>query len=118
MPEEAREAGKVRRTEGYERLTFPSAVFIATAGARHAVWGWQPLDAYREAAQAAGAEVVNEGPLAPLDAVERFGRIATREAEVLSDTPGPAVCAELWRLATERKLRPVRALTGTIWEKA
>jgi predicted DsbA family dithiol-disulfide isomerase len=118
VPEGARRAGSVRRTEGRERVSFPSAVFVGADGERRGVWGWQPLDAYREAARAAGARVVNEGPLAPLAAVERFGRLTTREAELLASSPRPLVCAELWRHAAEHRLRPVRALTGTLWEAA
>jgi hypothetical protein len=118
IPAAARVAGKLSQTEGRERLSFPSAVFVAASGERHGVWGWQPLEAYREAALAAGATPVNEGPLAPLDAVERFGSIATREAEVLAQRPGPPTSAELWRLAAEFRLRPNRTLTGTIWEPA
>lgn len=117
IPPEARAANKLSHTEGRERLSFPSLVFIGEDGARHGVWGWQPLEAYREAALAAGARQVNEGPLPPLEAVERFGALATREAEVLSQTAGPPTCAELWRLAAEHRLRPVRALTGTIWHQ-
>jgi putative protein-disulfide isomerase len=56
--------------------------------------------------------------LPPLEAIERFGRMATREVEVLTEAPGAATCAELWCLAAEGRLRPVRALTGTIWEAA
>jgi protein-disulfide isomerase-like protein with CxxC motif len=116
IPEVARAAGKLSQTEGRERLSFPSAVFVGADGERRGVWGWQPLEAYREAALAAGATQTNHGPLAPLDAVERFGRIATREAEELGQSAGPPTCAELWRLAAEHRLRPVRALTGTMWE--
>jgi predicted DsbA family dithiol-disulfide isomerase len=116
IPAAARAAGKISQTEGRERLSFPSLAFVGADGARHGVWGWQPLDAYREAARAAGARQVNDGPLAPLDAVARFGSIATREAEVLTQSSGPATCAELWRLAAAGHLRPSRALTGTIWE--
>jgi protein-disulfide isomerase-like protein with CxxC motif len=118
IPAEARAAGKLSQTEGRERLSFPSAVFVAESGERHGVWGRQPLEAYRAAALAAGATQVNEGPLAPLDAIARFGRITTREAEVLGQSAGPPTCAELWRLTTERRLLPLRALTGTIWEAA
>jgi putative protein-disulfide isomerase len=118
IPEEARAAGKLSQTEGRERLSFPSLVFVDAAAERRGVWGWQPLEAYREALLAAGASQVNSGPLAPLDAAARFGRITTREAEVLGESPGPPTCAELWRLAAEFKLRPIRALTGTIWEAA
>jgi predicted DsbA family dithiol-disulfide isomerase len=116
VPEEARAEGKHSRTEGHERVSFPSAVFVGEGGERHGVWGWQPLEAYRRAALAAGAKQVNEGPLPPLDAIARFGRMATREVEVLSESPGAATCAELWRLAAEGRLRPVRALTGTLWQ--
>jgi hypothetical protein len=40
------------------------------------------------------------------------------EDELLSDRPLPALEADLWALARDRKLRPVSALTGTIWERA
>jgi len=116
IPADARAAGKIRHTEGRERLRFPSAVFIAENGERHGLWGWQPLEAYREAALAAGARQVNDGALAPLAAIERFGRIATREAEVLGQTAASPTHAELWRLASEDGLRPVQTLTGTMWE--
>jgi putative protein-disulfide isomerase len=116
IPAEARAANKLSHTEGRERLSFPSVVFIGADGERRGVWGWQPLEAYREAALAAGATQVNDGPLSPLAAVERFGTIATREAEVLGQSAGPPTCAELWRLAAEHRLRPVRALTGTMWQ--
>ena len=118
IPGEAREQDQVKETEGTERLPFPSLVFIAAGGERHAVWGWQPYEAYREAARAAGAQPVNDGPLEPLDAVSRFGCLATRELEVLADRPRPLLEAELWRLASEWKLKPVVALTGTFWEAA
>lgn len=118
VPEEARAAGKHSRTEGHERVSFPSAVFIGEDGERHGVWGWQPSEAYRDAALAAGAEQVNQGSLPPLDAIARFGRMATREVEVLNESPGPKTCAELWRLAADGRLRPARALTGTLWQLA
>jgi hypothetical protein len=116
VPEQARAEGKHSQTEGRERVSFPSAVFVSEDGERHGVWGWQPLERYREAALAAGAKQANAGALPPLEAIERFGRMATREVEVLNESPGAATCAELWRLAAEGRLRPVRALTGTIWE--
>ncbi len=118
VPESARIEGKIRTTEGRERVSMPSAVFIAADGSRHPVWGWKPFEDYREAAVAAGAGPVNEGSLGPLEAIERFGRLTTKEAEVLSGHPGPLICAELWNLAKDWRLRPVRALTGTVWEKA
>jgi predicted DsbA family dithiol-disulfide isomerase len=118
VPVEAREAGKIRRTEGTERVPFPSAVFVAEDGTRRGVWGWQPYEAYREAALAVDAAPVNEGPLAPIESIERFGRVATKEVEALSGNPAPVVEAELWGLAREWRLRPLPALIGTLWDKA
>jgi putative protein-disulfide isomerase len=118
-PEEAREAGGVRRTEGHERISFPSAVFIGEDGSRQGVWSQaKSHPALRDAALAAGAKQVNEGALEPLEAIRRFGRCATRELEVLCERPAPVVEAELWGMARDWKLKPVSALTGTIWERA
>lgn len=116
-PEEAREAGAVRRTEGHERLSFPSALFTGEDGSRRGVWGGaRSHPALREAALAAGARQVNEGALGPVEAVRRFGRCATRELEIFAEKPLPVLEAELWALARDWKLRPVRALTGVLWE--
>jgi predicted DsbA family dithiol-disulfide isomerase len=118
VPEEARAAGQVAETEGVERVSFPSVVFVAADGSRHGVWGWQPYDAYREAALAAGAAVESERAAEPLEAIERFGRCATKEIEALTGRPRPVVEAELWALARDWRLRPLPALTGTLWEAA
>ena len=115
-PAQAREAGKVKRTERHERLSFPSAVFAGAGAARPGVWGWQPYEAYREAALAAGAEVAEADHPQPLAAVGRFGRCATRELEELTGQPRPVLEAELWALARNWKLKPVAVVGGTIWE--
>ena len=120
-PEEAREAGAIHRSsKGRERISFPSAVFVGEDGSRHGAWGNDSVDVekMRETAQAAGAKAVNQGALEPLDAIKRFGRCATKELEVLAGRPRPVVEAELWALASDWKLKPVPALTGTIWERA
>ena len=119
VPDEAREQGQVRTTEGRERVSFPSAVFLGADGGRHGVWGPHPYEDYRAAALAAGAVIADESALEPLAAIERFGRLATREAEALAgERPSPVVAAELWAAARDWRLRPVPALTGTMWEKA
>jgi putative protein-disulfide isomerase len=116
IPDEARAAGKVATTEGRERLSFPSTVFIAESGERHGVWGSRPFDAYREAALAAGAEVVAGSDPDPVTAIERFGRCATKELELLTGKPRPVLEADLWALARDWRLRPISTLTGTLWE--
>jgi predicted DsbA family dithiol-disulfide isomerase len=120
-PPEAREAEAIHRSsKGRERISFPSALFIAEDGSHQGAWGNDAVDVerMREAAAAAGAKQVNEGSLEPLDAIGRFGRCATREMEVLSGRPRPVIEAELWALARDWKLQPVPALTGTVWELA
>jgi predicted DsbA family dithiol-disulfide isomerase len=117
-PKEAREAGKVKVTERFERLSFPSAVFVGPGAANPGVWGWQPYELYREAALAAGATVVEERRPEPIDVVRRFGRCATRELEELTGKPRPVLEAELWSLARDWALKAVPVLGGTIWELA
>jgi predicted DsbA family dithiol-disulfide isomerase len=120
-PPEAREADGIHRSgKGRERISFPSALFIGEDSSRHGAWGNDSVDSskMRAAALAAGAKRVNEGPLEPVEAIQRFGRCATRELEVLADRPGPVIEAELWALARDWKLKPVPALTGTLWEAA
>ena len=120
-PQEARDADAVHRSsKGRERISFPSALFVSEDGGRSGAWGSASVDPerMRAAALSAGAKQVNEGALEPVDAIGRFGRCASRELEVLAERPGPTVEAELWVLARDWKLRPVSALTGTLWERA
>jgi putative protein-disulfide isomerase len=100
------------------RLALPSAVFVAQDDTRHGVSGSNPYEAYRDAALAAGAKPLVERRPEAIEVVERFGRAATREVEVLTGRPRPVVEAELWTLAREWRLRPVPVLTGTLWEVA
>jgi putative protein-disulfide isomerase len=117
-PAEAREEGKVSETEGHERVSFPSAVFRGEDGSEHGVWGWRPYEAYRDASLAAGAEPARTEAAEPLEAIERFGRCATRELQELTGKPDPVLQAELWTLARDWRLRPVGVLGGTMWERA
>ncbi len=50
--------------------------------------------------------------------MRRYGRVTTGEVELLCDLPGPVAHAELWRLAENWRVRPVRVLTGWLWEAA
>jgi putative protein-disulfide isomerase len=56
--------------------------------------------------------------LSPLDAVVLFGRTASIEVATVCGLGLPVVEAELWRLATEFRVRPLRVLTGVLWEPA
>ena len=118
-PDEAREAGAIRRTEGHERMSFPSAIFIGNGSSHHGIWGKaRSHPVLRDAALAAGARQVNDGALEPADAIRRFGRCATRELEVLAEKSLPVLEAELWEMARDRELKTVRTLTGPLWEPA
>jgi predicted DsbA family dithiol-disulfide isomerase len=117
-PQEARDADAIHRSsKGLERISFPSALFVGDKG-RRGVWGSESIDPVklREAALATGAKQRNEGALEPADAVRRFGRCATRELEVLAEKPLGELEVELWEMTRDRKLKPVQALIGTLWE--
>ena len=75
-------------------------------------------DALRSAALASGAVASGEAPPDALGALRRFGRMATVEVEAVCELPGTRADAELWRLASDWKVRPVRVLTGMLWEAA
>jgi len=80
------------------------------------VAGVQTYEVYREAAVAAGASPIDEGPPSVPDALRRFGRMAGKEVETVCGLPGPRASAELWRLAVEWQVKPTRVLTGELWE--
>lgn len=119
VPEQARAAGQVRRTEGRERVSFPTVLFGPGSGADgRGVWGSAPYERYREAALAAGARPQTQRRPEPLEAIERFGRCATRELEELTGAPRPVLEAELWGRARDWRLRAIPVLAGTFWELA
>jgi hypothetical protein len=80
------------------------------------VSGFAAYGSYEEAARSAGAEPVGAGSPSVLEALRRFGRMATREVEEVCGLRGPRASAELWRLAEAWEVRPVRVLTGHLWE--
>jgi hypothetical protein len=77
-----------------------------------------PVDDWRVAVAEAGVQRVDEPRPDPLAAVHRFGRMASAEVEAVCDLPGPRANAELWRLAAEWRVKPVRVLTGVLFEPA
>jgi hypothetical protein len=84
--------------------------------------GWlspaAPYPEWRAAALAAGAAPAAGERLDIPAALARFGTMATVEVEAVCDLSGPRAPAELWRLAAEWRVKPVRVLTGELWEPA
>jgi hypothetical protein len=114
--DEARGAGVVIEVGGRERMSLPSVAFVAEDGSRHYASGERGYDELRAAAEAAGA-VAPDAPLPGVeDALRRFGAMATAEVAEVCGLAGPRAPAELWRLATEWKVKPVRVLSGELWE--
>lgn len=118
VPDEARDRGQVKATATAERVPFPTAFFIGDDGARHGVFGYRPYGEYRAAAEAAGARASTRPAPGVAEALVRFGRMATAEIEAVCDLATPAAAGELWALAAAWKVRPVRVLTGYLWEPA
>lgn len=83
-----------------------------------AVPGFQPYSVYRDAALAMGARSRDAQPPGVEELIERFGRVTTKEVEEVCELPGPRAGAELYRLAEQWKLRPLRRMTGYLWEAA
>jgi hypothetical protein len=77
-----------------------------------------PYPDWRATALAAGGSPAEQPLPDPLAAVTRCGRLATAEVASLCDLPLTRASSELWALAVELRLRPVRVLTGTLWEPA
>ena len=115
VPPEAHEHDGVA-SDG-SRVVFPTLHLEGPAGEAW-VFGPKPYEHWRAAALAAGASPSGGGPLAVLEALRRFGRMATAELEAVCELPGPRAHAELWALATDWKVKPVRVLTGWLWEPA
>jgi putative protein-disulfide isomerase len=98
--------------------TLPTLALGGDGGEHRLVAGSEPYDAWRDAVLACGGEPGGGDRPGVLDAVRRFGRMAVPEIEALCDLPGPRAHAELWALASEWRLKPVRVLTGWLFEAA
>jgi len=107
-----------RSSRGAGGAPLPTLVFTGGDGARRELTGFQEYEACRQAAVEVGAEAADEGPLGVEEAVARFGRVTTREVELLCELPGPRAPAALFKLAEQWRLRPLRKLTGYLWEAA
>jgi predicted DsbA family dithiol-disulfide isomerase len=110
------ERARAAARDGEPRVPFPSFAVRGEDGAERWAYdetGTAPLRALVVAAGGA------PGPLpAPDELVLRFGRLATAEVAAACDLPGPRAPAELWRLATEFRVRADPVLTGPLWAPA
>jgi putative protein-disulfide isomerase len=103
---------------GTGRVKLPSLEFVGSDGAVHGVYGYSDYASLAAAAIAAGAEPAGGAPSRVEAALGVFGSMATAEVAAVCDLPGPRAPAELWRLATEWRVRPDRAGTGELWTVA
>jgi putative protein-disulfide isomerase len=116
VPEEAHELGEVKGEAGPERVPFPTLVFVGEDGVRRGVYGYRPGEELEAAALAAGARPTDAARPDVLAALRRFGSMATAEIAAVCDLPGPRAASELWRLASEWRVRRVPVLSGELWE--
>jgi predicted DsbA family dithiol-disulfide isomerase len=105
---------------GTGRVKLPSVEFLGPDGVAHGVYGPSDYASLAAAAIAAGAAPAPSAGAPPSieDALRRFGSMATAEVAAVCDLPGPRAPAELWRLATEWRVRPDRVGSGELWTVA
>ena len=103
-------------SSAHARSTPAASRCPASRSARSCCSAPQSHERLREAALAAGAPPPAARAPEVLAALGRFGRMAGVEVEAVCDLPGPRANAELWRLAAEWRVKPVRVLTGMLWE--
>jgi predicted DsbA family dithiol-disulfide isomerase len=105
---------------GTGRVKLPSVEFLGPDGVAHGVYGPSDYASLAAAAIAAGAAPAPSAGAPPSieDALRRFGSMATVEVAAVCDLPGPRAPAELWRLATEWRVRPDRVGSGELWTVA
>jgi putative protein-disulfide isomerase len=99
------------------RVRIPSLEVRASDGAVHGAYGYGPYERWREALTAAGFRPSADRPSAE-QAVRRWGSLATPEVAAACELPGPRAPAELWRLATEWRVRVRTVPGGELWSPA
>ncbi len=95
------------------RVSFPSAHITGPAGEAWAYDTWG-VDAWRDAAVAAGGAPASDRPTAQ-QALARFGPMAAAEVAAVCGLPGPTAPAELWSLAARWQARVDRYPCGELF---
>jgi putative protein-disulfide isomerase len=113
----ARAVDAEHHAPGAGRVRIPSLEVRGPDGERHGAYGPGPYERWREAMIAAGFTPATERPTAE-EAVRRWGSLATPEVAAACDLPGPRAPAELWRLATEWRIRARSVPGGVMWAPA
>jgi putative protein-disulfide isomerase len=114
----ARAVPSEHHAPGADRVKLPSLEFCGSDGVVHGVYGPSDYASLAAAAIAAGAAPAGGPSPAVEDALRRFGSMATAEVAAVCDLPGPRAPAELWRLATEWRVRADRVGSGELWTLA
>jgi predicted DsbA family dithiol-disulfide isomerase len=114
----ARAVAPQHHADGENRVKLPSLEFHDTDGTVHGVYGYASYEALAAAAAAAGAERARTEPPSVEEALGAFGAMATAEVASVCRLPGPRAPAELWRLATEWRVKPERLGSGELWTLA
>jgi hypothetical protein len=120
VPDVARQVGKVRCSAdvGEERVPFPTLRFEGPDGKPHWTCGMRSLEYVREAALTAGAAPANDSRPSAIEAIRRFGPMATVEVAAVCGLSLTDAEAELAGLARDARLQPVPVLAGRLWELA
>lgn len=116
VPEQAFAEDVKESTTGVDRVVFPAVSFEGSDGEKHWIFGNAPYEDWKTAAMKAGATVADGSAPGVLEALGRFGQMAGAEIEAVSGLAEVPAQAELWRLATEWKVKPTRVLTGHLWD--
>jgi putative protein-disulfide isomerase len=104
--------------EGEERVPLPSLEFRSPGGDLYGVYGIASYEELRDAALAAGAEPADGPSPTTEEALRRFPTMASAEVASVCELPGPRAPAELWRLASEWRVKPERLGSGELWTLA
>lgn len=113
--ERARAVPPEHHAKGADRVKLPSLEFLGVQGEVHGVYGYNDYPAVKDAALAAGARPAQSRPPSIEQALRRFGSMATIEVAAVCRLPRPAASVELWRLASNRRVKPESVLGGELW---